>query len=89
MMQSKKVTVAQNDVISTHCYMFSLYQLPVELLPSVLCPPTAHCPVPTARAAATPPLLQPPTLLLIHDIAITKKMWHGYYTPPCVLARFV
>ena len=23
MMQSKKVTVAQNDVISTHCYMFS------------------------------------------------------------------
>ena len=27
MMQSKKVTVAQNDVISTHCYMFSVYQL--------------------------------------------------------------
>ena len=73
MMQSKKVTVAQNDVISTHCYMFSEYQLPVELLP----------------AAAPPPLLQPPTLPAVVTRHRHHKMRHGYYTPPCVLARFV
>ena len=43
MMQSKKVTVAQNDVISTHCYMFSLYQL--RPWPSAQC----HCPLPALQ----------------------------------------
>ena len=38
MMQSKKVTVAHNDVISTHCYMFSVYQVPVQL-PAAAPPP--------------------------------------------------
>ena len=78
MMQSKKVTVAQNDVISTHCYMFSVYQLRVELLPTV---PSAHCPLPAAAAATA------------NAAVATRhrhhKMRHGYYTPPCVLARFV
>ena len=79
-MQSKKVTVAQNDVILTHCYMFSVYQLRVELLPSAH---TAHCPRCSAAAAAATANAAVATRHRHH------KMRHGYYTPPCVLARFV
>jgi hypothetical protein len=78
-MLSKKVTVAQNDVISTHCHMFSLYQVPVQL-PAAAPPPllqrcnhhSHHCGIDSLSLllSTTSVAVTSPALLLLLRCAI-------------------